>query len=145
MAPRVVVDTDVLVAALAGPGGDARRVFRACLQRKIHPVIGQALFLEYEALFGREPPWKRCLLTAEERRWLFEDFLSMCEWTEIYYTWRPNLRDEADNHIIELAVAGSVDAIITRNVRDYQRQELKFTDIRILTPASFLREFPCLP
>ena len=145
MIPRIVVDTDVLVAALAGPGGDARRVFRGCLERLVQPVIGEALFLEYEAVFDRAPLWRRSLLTPDERRSLLEDLLSVCEWTEVYYTWRPNLRDEGDNHVIELAVAGSVDAIVTRNVRDYRSAELKFRGLRILTPRLFLKEYPCQP
>ena len=145
MIPRVVVDTDVLVAALAGPGGDARRVFKGCLERRVQPVIGEALFLEYEALFARDQPWRRSLLTPDERRSLLEDFLSVCEWTEIYYTWRPNLRDESDNHVIELAIAGSVEGIVTRNVRDYRSAELKFRELRILTPREFLKEYPCRP
>ena len=145
MTPRVVIDTDVLVAALAGSGGDARWVFRGCLERRVQPVIGQALFLEYEAVFERTQPWRRSLLTPEERWSLLEDFLSVCEWTEIYYTWRPNLRDEGDKHVIELAVAGSVEAIVTRNVRDYRSPELKFAALRILTPRDFLKEYPCPP
>jgi len=39
-------------------------------------------------------------------------------WTEVFFLWRPNLRDEADNCIIETAVAGGARMIVTRNVRD---------------------------
>jgi hypothetical protein len=38
---------------------------------------------------------------------LFAGFLSVCHWCEIYYLWRPNLADEADNHVLELAVAAA--------------------------------------
>ncbi len=49
------------------------------------------------------------------------------------------LPDEADNHLVELALAGGADAIVTNNVRDVRRGELAFPDLQILTPAQFLK------
>jgi predicted nucleic acid-binding protein len=54
-------------------------------------------------------------LNRTERDELLDIFLSVCRWTRIYYGWRPNLPDEADNHLVELAVAGSARAIVTRS------------------------------
>jgi predicted nucleic acid-binding protein len=51
-----------------------------------------------------------------------------------------NLRDEDDNHLVELAVAGGADCIITRNVRDLVSMELKFPALAVRTPEVFLRE-----
>jgi predicted nucleic acid-binding protein len=84
----VVLDTNVLVAALLRGGGTGRAVLRACLR---------------------------------------------------------DLPDEADNHLIELAVAAQADAIVTRNLRDVARGELKFPMLRILTPEQCLEAFPCPP
>jgi len=53
--------------------------------------------------------------------------------------------DEADNHLIELAVAAQADAIVTRNLRDVARGELKFPMLRVLTPEQCLEAFPCPP
>lgn len=61
-------------------------------------------------------------------------------WLSIYYGWRPNLPDESDNHLIELAVAGSAVAIVTHNTRDLRRGELSWKNLRILTPAQCLKE-----
>src|SRR6266513_5375089 len=47
----------------------------------------------------------RCRLSAAEREELFDIYLARCRWTRIYFLWRPNLRDESDNHLVELAVA----------------------------------------
>jgi predicted nucleic acid-binding protein len=58
----------------------------------------------------------------------------------VYFTWRPNLRDEADNHLVELAVAGGADAIVTRNLRDLGRMELRFPQLKVLAPEDFLKE-----
>jgi len=54
--------------------------------------------------------------------------------------WRPNLPDEGDNHVLELAVAGSAQTIVTSNVRDFQRGELRFPDLEILTPRQFMEK-----
>ena len=58
----------------------------------------------------------------------------------MYYIWRPNLPDEADNHLIELAVAGGADLIVTRNLRDIHRGELHFPHLRKISPEDFLKE-----
>ena len=60
-----------------------------------------------------------------------------------FYAWRPNLPDEADHHLIELGVAAQADAIVTRNLRDVSRGELKFPSLRVLTPEQCLEVFPC--
>ena len=59
-------------------------------------------------------------------------------WVTVYYRWRPNLPDEADNHLIELAWAGGATAIVTHNVRDVRRGELLLNGLRVLTPAECL-------
>ena len=53
--------------------------------------------------------------------------------------------DESDNHLIELGVAAQAEAIVTRNLRDVSRGELKFPMLRVLTPEQFLQEYPCPP
>ena len=63
-------------------------------------------------------------------------------WVPVYYGWRPNLRDEGDEHLIELAIAGHAQAVVTHNVRDLTRGELVWPHLRILTPAQFLEELP---
>ncbi len=139
---RIVVDTNVFVAALLSPSGANRAVLRACLTGRATPLMGAALFHEYEDLQGRVDLMKGCPLSLTERRNLFEAFLSACIWVKVYYLWRPNLPDEADNHLIELGLAGQARAIVTNNVRDFRPGELKFPELRILTPAEFLKSLP---
>lgn len=140
MSARVVIDTNVLVgAALSRKGGDSRDVLRACLKGLVRPVIGMALFSEYEDLFLRSALMAKSPLNDKERRTLLEAFLSVCEWVKVYYLWRPNLSDEADNHLIELALAGGASTIVTNNLRDVSRGELTFPFLTILTPNQFLK------
>lgn len=139
---RIVADTNILVAACLTAGGAGRAVIKNCLKQRYCPLIGTALFLEYEDVMARDDLFVRSPLTKTERREVFKGFLAVCQWTEVYYAWRPNLPDEADNHLIELAVAGNASAIVTRNVRDLIRGELRFPHIRILTPEQCLEVFP---
>jgi predicted nucleic acid-binding protein len=65
--------------------------------------------------------------------------MSVSEWIYIYYLWKPNLKDEADNHLIELAVAGNAQLIATNNVKHFKNAELLFPSLKILTPAQITR------
>ena len=100
--------------------------------------MGAALFHEYEDLMARDELMTKGPLTARERQTLFEAFLSVAEWVKVFFLWRPNLPDEADNHLIELALAGSAECIVTNNIKDVQRGELRFPELAILTPPQFL-------
>ena len=70
---------------------------------------------------------------------LFQAFLSVSQWVNIYFLWRPNLSDEADNHLIELALAGNALSIVTNNVKDFQKTELLFPHLSILKPEQIIR------
>jgi predicted nucleic acid-binding protein len=103
-------------------------------------VMGAALMAEYEDVLGRTSLFKRCRLNVRERDELLDIFLATCRWTRIYFGWRPNLKDEADNHLIELAIAGGASKVVTANVRDFVRAELLFPRLQVLTAAQLLRE-----
>lgn len=143
--PVVVVDTNVMVGALLRGGGSARAIVRACLTEQYRPVIGPALLAEYEDVLSRADLFEGGVLSGKERGEFFDGFLNRCRWVEVFYAWRPNLPDEADNHLIELAVAAQADAIVTRNLRDVSRGELKFPALRVLTPEQCLEVFPSCP
>lgn len=145
MGAFVVVDTNVFVSALLSPSGENREVIRICLAREAVPLMGSTLFNEYEDLLSRRDLMDKSPLPRSQRKALFSAFLSVCEWVKVFYSWRPNLPDEADNHLVELAVAGQAQAIITNNLKDVARGELSFPGLRILTPKSFLDEQPWPP
>ena len=66
--------------------------------------------------------------------------MNICIWTPVYFLWRPNLRDEDDNHLIDLAVAGRAEFIATNNVKHFRNMELVFNEILICRPEDILRE-----
>jgi putative PIN family toxin of toxin-antitoxin system len=138
---RIVVDTNIFLGACLSSGA-ANMVIAACLQGRFKPIIGNALFAEYEDVLGREALFQKSRLNVQERNELFDIFLSGCEWVRVYYQWRPNLRDESDNHLIELAVAGNAQCIVTRNIRDLAGGQLLFPQISVLSPEQLLRGSP---
>ena len=62
-------------------------------------------------------------------------------WVTVYCGWRPNLPDEADNHLIELALAGGAAAIVTHDLRDVRGGKLLLGSLRVLPPAQCLEEW----
>ena len=70
---------------------------------------------------------------------MWRAFLSVCRWVEVYYLWRPNLPDEDDNHLLELAVAGGAEFVVTKNTRDFQSSELLFPHVQVMKPEEFVR------
>ena len=135
----MVIDTNVFVSALLTAGINSQ-VIRACLLNQLRPLMGPALFLEYEDLLARHHLYARSRLDTTGRRELFSALLSVSEWVEVYYSWRPNLRDEGDNHLMELAVAGGARIIVTNNVRDLRSGELRFPSVRVLSPQQLMEE-----
>ena len=135
----VVIDTNVLVAGLRSQGGASREVLRRALTGDFQPIFGNALWLEYQDLLGR-PVWGEATTPAERLK-VLAALARQGRWVTVYYGWRPNLPDEGDNHLIELALAGRAAAIVTHNVRDLCGGELMLGNLRVMTPAQFLEEW----
>lgn len=137
---RIVLDTNVLAAAFTSGRGASREVLRHILRKEALALISVPLFTEYEAVLARPQVQKRCSLSQHEQEMLFDAFLACTELVEVYYRWRPNLPDEADNHVLELAVAAGGTTIVTFNRKDFSRGELRFPNVAIQSPADWLKE-----
>jgi putative PIN family toxin of toxin-antitoxin system len=135
----ILIDTNVFVGACMDAGASAALV-ELCLRGQVQPVMGASLLAEYEDVLGREALFADCRLNVSQREELLDIFLSVCHWRHTYFSWRPNLRDEGDNHIVELAVAAAVSHVVTWNVRDFAAMELRFPALKFLSPPQFLKE-----
>ena len=138
MTIKIVVDTNIFISAIISKFGASRRVIRGCLEGIYFPLMGNSLFNEYESLMNRDEIIKKSPLTITEIEILLASFISVCRWTSIYYLWRPNLKDEADNHLIEIALAGNAQFIVTNNIKDFRGAELLFPQLQIIQPEKFL-------
>lgn len=133
----IVVDTNVFLGACLGRGMPAK-VVELCIQGTHVPLFGTTLLTEYEAVLSRHALFRKSRLSRAEREELLDIFLASARWTRIYYGWRPNLPDEADNHLVELAVAGNASYIVTRNLRDLRPAKLQFPNIAVVSPDRFV-------
>jgi len=138
---NIVLDTNIFLAAVLSKKGVCRKILRYSINGTFQPLMGEALFHEYEDVLSRSHLFRKCTISTEEREELLNAFMTSCKWVHIYYTWRPNLRDEADNHLIELAVAGNAEVIVTRNIKDFNNAELFFESIKILKPENFIKDY----
>ncbi|AKG08401.1 toxin-antitoxin system toxin component, PIN family protein [Moraxella bovoculi] len=133
---HIVLDTNILVGACKG-SYYANRLLVACLEGRFTPLVGVALLAEYEGVLARDEIFTDSNLSSDERDELLNALLSVSKWVKVFYLWRPNLKDEADNHLVELAVAGNARCIVSHNKKDFRQNELDF-GIAIHTPQELL-------
>lgn len=133
---RVVLDTSVLVAGLRSRRGASHSVLRLVGRRRFETVVSVPLVLEYESALKRQ---SRALgLRHSEIDDVLDYLCSVSSHRQVFYLWRPFLRDPNDDMVLELAVESESDAIVTHNVRDFTGTE-QF-GIRISRPQDLLRE-----
>ncbi len=138
MSIKVVIDTNVLVAGLIGGKGPNREVLRHCLKGTLQPYVGNALYAEYQDLLSRENIQELCNQTSVTLAEFLDDFASICKPADAWFLWRPNLKDESDNHIVELAVVANVKYIITNNITDFAQAELQQVGHKVIRPPELL-------
>lgn len=139
---RLVKDTNVFVAALRSGAGASRILLRQLLSGRHNPLIGDKLLLEYQDLLGRgETVWRDSQFNAAQRQAALEDFAAVCEYVRVPRLWRPNLPDEGDNHIMELAIYGNAAALVTFNTADYVGGQFAPAGLAVVTPGEFLKRF----
>lgn len=136
---RVVLDTSVLVAGLRSQLGASSRVLYAVAERRCIPLVTTAVFLEYEAVLLRPEQRLATGMSPEDVEGFLAAFASAAEPVELNFLWRPQLRDPADELILEAAVNGRAEALVTHNVRDFQSATARF-GVRTLTPGAYLKE-----
>ena len=136
MAPRVVLDTNVLVAALRSRNGASFRLLSLVDSGRFETAVSVPLVLEYEAATKRLV--RTGGLSASDVDAVIDYLCTVASHHMIYYLWRPFLRDPKDEMVLELAVSSEAEVIVTHNRTDFRGAE-QF-GLRVLTPREFLRE-----
>ena len=133
--PNIVIDTNVIIAALRSRRGASNKLLSLVGTRKFEIHDSVALILEYEEVLQRQ---RTVLGLTEEEVSLFIDSLcSMAHHHKIYFLWRPFLTDVNDELILELAVSANCEYILTHNISDFKGSET--FGIRAITPKEFLQ------
>jgi putative PIN family toxin of toxin-antitoxin system len=136
---RVVLDTSVLVAGLRSRLGASNAVLSRVAEGRCVPLVTTAIFLEYEAVLLRPEHRLATSMEPEDVSGFLAALASAAEPVEIDFQWRPQLKDPADEMMLEAAVNGRARAIVTHNVRDFLPAAGRF-GVVVLTPAALLKE-----
>ena len=135
-APQVILDTNVVVSALRSNLGSSFRLLSLVGQGEFEINLSVPLVLEYEEVC------KRLLndipLDVDDIEAIIDFLCSVARLHEIYFLWRPLLRDPKDDMVLELAVTSQAEFIVTFNTTDFEGAE-QF-GVSVVTPTEFLRE-----
>ena len=137
-APRVVLDSSVIVAGLRSRLGASNRLLELAAEGRLVALVTTALFLEYEEVLRRPEQRLATSMSDEDVAGFLAAFASAAEPVDVHFLWRPLLTDPDDELVLECAVNGGAEAIVTHNVRDFMPafRELK---IAIVTPGTLLK------
>ncbi len=136
---RIVLDTDVLVAALRSDRGASRQVLLAALEPKIVVLASVPLILEYEAVLTRREQLEMTGLTVAETNAVLDALAAVVETVTFHFLWRPRLKDPRDDMVLDTAVNGQADRLITFNMRHLAEAAREF-GIRAVPPGELWRE-----
>jgi putative PIN family toxin of toxin-antitoxin system len=134
---KVVLDTDVVVAAMRSPAGASAALLRGARQGLLVLLLSVPLALEYEAVCMEPEHRLAAGLSKEEANIFVTAVIAMAEPVQTHFLWRPQLRDAGDEMVLETAINGRADALVTFNVRDYGTAPISF-GIDVLLPREAL-------
>ncbi|MBI4756957.1 MAG: putative toxin-antitoxin system toxin component, PIN family [Betaproteobacteria bacterium] len=137
---KVVLDTDVVVAAMRSPSGASAELMRMARRGRIVLAASVSLFVEYESVCTRQEHLEAAGLVAGDVRLFLDALASFVEPVSIHFLWRPQLRDPADELVLEAAVNAGADALLSFNLRHFRRAAQRF-GLHVSQPGSFLNTY----
>jgi putative PIN family toxin of toxin-antitoxin system len=136
---RIVLDTDVMVAALRSDRGASRQLLLAALDGAFDLLVSVPLMVEYESVLTRPEHLDVIGLSGDEVNGLLDALASVSVPVVFRFLWRPCLKDPADEMVLETAVNGGADWLVTFNVRHLADAARRF-GIRVLKPGEALKQ-----
>ncbi len=133
-----VLDTDVIVAAMRSPAGASAALLDAALNKQLIILASVPLFIEYEAKCTDPRHWTEAGLTGDQALGFINGIAALIRPVKPHFLWRPVLRDPNDEMVLEVAINGQADAIVTFNLRDYGTVSEQF-NVEILLPSEAIR------
>lgn len=115
----LALDTDVIVAALRSPNGASRRLIELLREGQIRAVVTVGMMIEYEAVLTRPEHLAAARLSCREVGLFLDGLSALMVPVDLYFLWRPQLRDANDEMVLEAAVNGGAERIVTFNVADF--------------------------
>jgi putative PIN family toxin of toxin-antitoxin system len=138
--PQIILDTNVLISGLRSRQGSSFKILSLVGTGKFDIHVSVPLILEYREVLNREI--ENLYITTEQIESIIALHCSIATQHEIFFLWRPCLRDPKDDMVLELAVKARCDSVVTHNIRDFSGID-RF-GISVTTPANFLRNIGIL-
>ena len=132
------------MAALRSRGGASWRLVDGALTRRFTLLLSVPLALEYEAVLIREEHRRVLGLSVREVIEVIDALICVAEPVQIKFLWRPLLFDPADDMVLETAINGRADGLVTFNETDFAPGARKFA-FEILSPSEALRRLRAHP
>ena len=132
----IVVDTNVLVSALRSSTGFSRRLVIEVLNNRVAAAVSVPLFIEYEDVLSRPIQLKAFRLTVQEVGAFLDGLAGVLVPVDIAYLWRPQLKDPAEEMVLEAAANASASHIVTWNVKVFVPAQRLF-DLKVITPTEW--------
>ena len=136
---RLVLDTDVVIAAMRSDQGASRQLLLAALDGRVAILASVPLILEYESVLTRPEQLDKIGVTAAEIGEVLDALVAAAEPIVLRFLWRPQLKDPDDEMVLETAVNGQADRIATFNTRHLAATARAF-GIRVERPGLIWRE-----
>lgn len=134
-----MLDTSVIVAALRSRTGASNALLEQVARGRLRPLVSTALFLEYEDVLKRADVRLATGMSEEDVDGFLSALASAAEAVDVNFLWRPQLSDPKDELVLEAAVNGEADALVTHNLRDFEPATRLF-GLRVLLPRDVLKE-----
>ena len=134
-----VLDTSVMVAAFRSSQGASRQLLLGALAGRFELLLSVPLLLEYEAVLTRTDQLNPFGIGRRDVQRVLDDVASIARQVRLAYRWRPQLPDANDDMVLETAVNGNADAVVTFNRTDFIALSERF-DCRVILPGIALRE-----
>jgi putative PIN family toxin of toxin-antitoxin system len=132
---RVVLHTNVLVAAMRSPMGESSRVVEMLRQQRLVGLASTALWLEYEAVLTRPEHRAVSGASSEDVLRALAALATVMEPVEIRFRLRPEANDPDDDLVLEAAVNGRADALVTFETAAFRPAAARH-GIQLMTPGA---------
>ena len=138
----VTLDTNIVYQAFRNPAGISGGILDQMRSETAMLALSNPVFAEYTDVLKRPDLLRSARRTMQDADRFLEFVAAIGEFFEIHYLFRPNLRDEADNMLIELALTSNSRFLVTRNIRDFTiGNQLHFPDLHIVSPVELLQQW----
>jgi putative PIN family toxin of toxin-antitoxin system len=132
----VVIDTNVIYAALRSNLGSSYVILAAMAEGQVDYAVSAAIVFEYEDVLKR--PKSQLVFTEPEIDQILDSIVALGNRHSSHFLWRPFLKDPKDDMILELAVVSASDRIITHNIKDFKGSSK--LGVEAITPLEYLKK-----